>query len=311
MPGTAGRHLPGGAQPPSPRNHPLKPPPPRSSALHPLRTRPEQRAHSRPSLLLTNHDDTLSPPRGPCAAGGEPREPPQGAATSEFTEAPSGPVQPGSRRREGEQPYKSGMSPANPSTGLGNQPNRLLSPRPGQAGGEAPARVAEANSSRGGGGGAAAWPRPTQPSIAPSRHSPPPRSGPLSPPHRAAPRPRTAARAVPASPRFLTALTAPARAQRGARRGAQTGSGGPEAGGGRRLPPPSDTAARPFAGPKRRPHRCRLRLRAAAFHGRRQRRAQLLPPPPHSSSSSSAAAAPPRLAGGGAGGQRLRPAGPA
>lgn len=46
------------------------------------------------------------------------------------------PVQPGARRRRerGGKPYKSGTSP---STRLGNQPNRLLSPRPWQASGEA------------------------------------------------------------------------------------------------------------------------------------------------------------------------------
>lgn len=175
---TAGQHLPLNIQTPSPQNHPLKPP---STALtHLLRVRLEPRAHSRPSrpyLLLTNHQDT----QGLCAVGdvtGEAPSPP-GMLRPTTCRGPT-PFFPSSLRlhrvqlpREdggqrapsnrghggggrglwagGGKPHMSGMSPASPSTRLGNRPNRLLSPRPGQAGGEARARVAEANSSRGGG----------------------------------------------------------------------------------------------------------------------------------------------------------------
>ncbi|XP_029882404.1 proline-rich protein 2-like [Aquila chrysaetos chrysaetos] len=201
------------------------------------------------------------------------------------------------------------MSPASPSTRLGNRPNRLLSPRPWQAGGEARARVAEANSSRGGWTPAPApGPRPTQPSIAPPALPTAlrPHSGPLSStegpsalhshrhpsPHSPPSQRLTAGRAAPAPSRFLTARRPRPAARRGYKRGTRQGApdGKRRPQGGRRpAAPPRPQTAPSRVRQRRHPPRAGPNggLTAAAFGsapppipGRRQRRAQLLSPPP-------------------------------
>lgn len=212
---------------------------------------------SRPCLLLTNHQ---TPTRGLCAAGPESGEAPgppgccsphlSGADPALSTSLPVRRAQlPWERRGK---PFRSGMSPASPSTRLGNQSNRLLSPRPRQAGGKrrhvrrrrpaAPRR------------GSLAPPSP----ASSRRRCPPPRA-----PHRLPPpHPASSARG-PAAPRSPLTLAAPRRRPRRPERGhrdARTGSGGPRAGGGRRFPalrrrhrPPGSAAALP-APAQRQPH---------------------------------------------------------
>ncbi|XP_061865629.1 proline-rich proteoglycan 2-like [Colius striatus] len=220
---------------PSEKHHPFKPPITKPSPTSFKGKTREETA----GKTLTNHGDTQGWQEArPRRAPGKPH--PHNRRLRVHSERPP--------REQGGQPaasnpgkpYRSGMSP--PSTRLGNQPNRLLSPRPRRAGGEARARVAEANCAPRG------WPPASAPGASPhpAQHRP---SGAARRPQRPT---ATAVPSAPATPppRSLTARRRPAAGTARRRDGKRRPRGGRRPAG----PPRPQTAPSP-AGQRRRPPR--------------------------------------------------------